>query len=103
MQACHRETDEWSHIGIDLGSKEPSSKPWKGLGPGVLELVRSHNGNAYRAMYTVRVAQAVYVLHAFQNTSPFWHPDGAGDVELVAARLRTAQQDRENHHGPSTR
>jgi Phage derived protein Gp49-like (DUF891) len=45
-------------------------KAWKGLGPGVLEVVESHEENAFRAVYTVRFEKAIYVLHAFQKKSP---------------------------------
>ena len=41
-------------LGIaQFGGIAPTAKPWKGLGPGVLEVVESHDGNAYRAVYTV--------------------------------------------------
>jgi phage-related protein len=38
---------------VQLGGTPPSAKPWKGLGPGVYELVEDHRGDAYRAVYTV--------------------------------------------------
>ncbi|HEY7609538.1 MAG TPA: type II toxin-antitoxin system RelE/ParE family toxin [Alphaproteobacteria bacterium] len=53
-----------------FGGTHPAAKPWKGLGPGVFELVEDFDGNAYRAVYTVRFARAIYVLHAFQKKSP---------------------------------
>ena len=37
-----------------FGGKHPSAKPWKGLGPGVFELVEDHDGGTYRAIYAVR-------------------------------------------------
>ena len=46
-----------------------AAKPWKGLGPGVHELVDDHLGNTYRAVYVVRLGDAVHVLHAFQKKS----------------------------------
>src|SRR5206468_8223714 len=52
-----------------FGGKHPKAKPWKGEGPGVLEVVEDHRGNTYRAVYTVRFKEAVYVLHAFQKKS----------------------------------
>ena len=52
-----------------LGGKHPDAKPWKGEGPGVLEIVERFDGNAYRAVYTVRFEGAIYVLHAFQKVS----------------------------------
>jgi len=52
------------------GGMHPSAKTWKGEGPGVFELVEDDQGNTYRAVYTVRFARAIYVLHAFQKKSP---------------------------------
>lgn len=63
--------DMGSALGIaQFGGTAPSAKPWKGLGSGVLEVVELHDGNAYRAVYTVRFEEVVYVLHAFQKKSP---------------------------------
>src|SRR5215208_2210064 len=46
--------DMGNALGIaQFGGTAPTAKPWKGLGPGVLEVVESHDGNAYRAVYTV--------------------------------------------------
>ena len=60
--------DMGNALGVaQFGGTAPTAKPWKGLGPGVLEIVESHDGNAYRAVYTVRFEKAVYVLHAFQK------------------------------------
>ena len=87
-------------LGIaQFGGTAPTAKPWKGLGPGVLEVVESHEGNAYRAVYTVRFPEVVYVLHAFQKKSPSGIRTAKRDVELLAQRLRVAQQDYEEHHG----
>lgn len=52
-----------------LGAKHPKAKPWKGEGPGVFEIVEDHRGDTFRAVYTVRFADVVYVLHAFQKKS----------------------------------
>jgi phage-related protein len=41
------------------GGKHPSAKPWKGEGPGVLEIVKDYDSDTYRAIYTVRFARAV--------------------------------------------
>ncbi|MEO0805194.1 MAG: type II toxin-antitoxin system RelE/ParE family toxin, partial [Cyanobacteria bacterium J06643_4] len=52
------------------GEKHPDAKPLKGFkGAGVLEVVESFDGNAYRAVYTVKFEGVVYVLHAFQKKS----------------------------------
>ena len=82
-----------------LGGKHPEAKPWKGLGTGVFELVERHEGDAYRAVYTVRFEAAVYVLHAFQKKSPKGIRTDQRDVDLVARRLRMAQEDYERSYG----
>ena len=86
-----------------FGGKHPSAKPWKGRGPGVLELVDDHHGNTYRAVYTVRFRDVVYVLHAFQKKSPKGIKTARVDVDLVERRLKTAQQDYEAHYGKTKR
>jgi hypothetical protein len=50
-----------------LGQTSSSAKFWKGLGPGGFELVEDHRGDTFRAVYTVRVSDAVHVLHAFHE------------------------------------
>ena len=82
-----------------FGGKHPSSKPWKGQGSGVLELVEDHQGDTYRAVYTVRFREVVYVLHAFQKKSPSGIRTARGDAELVERRLKVAQQDYEARYG----
>ena len=87
-------------LGIaQFGGKHPAAKPWKGQGPGVFELVESHDGNAYRAVYTVRFREVVYVLHAFQKKSPRGSKTAQADVDLIARRLRVAQEDYERRYG----
>ena len=82
-------------------SAEASTHPQnrKGEGPGVLEIVKDYDGDTYRAVYTVRVAEAVYVLHAFQKKSTHGIATRQSDVELIQARLRQAQNDYERKHG----
>jgi len=68
-----------------------------------VEIVESHDGNAYRAVYTVRFERAVYVLHAFQKKSPSGIRTAKRDVDLIEQRLKQAQRDYEEHHGKTTR
>ncbi len=73
---------------VQLGRMPDSSKPWKGLGSGVYELVENHRGDTFRAVYTVRVGDAVHVLHAFQKKSKSGIATPQPDVELVKKRLK---------------
>ena len=63
------------HMGYALhlaqvGDKHEDAKPLKGFGgAGVLEVVSDHVGDTFRAVYTVKFAQVIYVLHAFQKKS----------------------------------
>lgn len=76
------------------GSKHVSAKPLKGFGgAGVLELVEDHDGDTYRAIYTVRFSNAVYVLHAFQKKAKKGRETPKSDIEAVKRRLRIAEED----------
>ncbi|MDQ6435157.1 type II toxin-antitoxin system RelE/ParE family toxin [Mesorhizobium sp. LHD-90] len=78
-----------------LGGKHPNAKPWKGEGPGVLEVVERYDGDTYRAVYTVRFEGVIYVLHAFQKKSPSGVRTAKTDVDLVSERLKRAKADYE--------
>jgi phage-related protein len=82
-----------------FGGKHPSAKSWKGEGPGVLELVADYRSDTYRAVYTVRFADAVYVLHCFQKSSPKGSKTAQADIRLIAERLRAAKEDYERRYG----
>ena len=86
-----------------FGGKHPASKPWKGQGPGVLEIVEDHDGDTYRAVYAVRFEGAVYVLHCFQKKSPSGIKTSKSDVELVSQRLKLARQDYKDRYGINKR
>lgn len=78
------------------GEKHANAKPLKGFkGAGVLEVMEEHDGNAYRAVYTVRFADSVYVLHAFQKKSKRGIATPKSEVDLVKERLKRAEQDHE--------
>ena len=73
---------------VQLGQMPDSSKPWKGLGPGVYELVDDHRGDTFRAVCTVRVGDAIHVLHAFQKKSKSGISTPQPDVNLIEMRLK---------------
>jgi len=76
-----------------LGGKHPAAKPWKGEGPGVFEIVEDFDGDAFRLLYTVRFAAAIYVLHAFQKKSPKGIATAARDVAVIKQRLKAVRDD----------
>src|SRR5687767_10710051 len=83
-----------------LGGKHPSAKPWKGEGPGVFEIVEGFDGDAYRALYTVRFEGVIYVLHAFQKKSTSGKKTAKTDKDMVTSRLKLARDHYEKNHQP---
>jgi phage-related protein len=77
-----------------LGKKAPSAKPLKGIvkGAGVLEIVEDHQTDTYRVVYTVRFAEAVYVLHAFQKKSKRGIATPKHEVDLIRRRYDAARR-----------
>jgi phage-related protein len=74
------------------GKKHDQAKPLKGFGgAGVLEVVEDHLGDTYRAVYTVKIADAVYVLHCFQKKSKQGIETPKHDLDLIRERLKAAQ------------
>ena len=60
---------------------------------GVIEIVADHVGDTFRAVYTVKFATAVYVLHAFQKKSKSGIKTPSEDMELIQRRLKAAETD----------
>ena len=73
-----------------IGGKHVSAKPLKGLGSSVLEVVSDHRGDTFRAVYTVRFQDRVYVLHAFQKKSKKGIVTPQPDIDLLKQRLARA-------------
>jgi len=83
-----------------LGGKHVAAKPLRGFkGAGVVEVVDDHDGDTFRAVYTVRFADAVYVLHAFQKKSKRGVATPRRDMDLIKDRLRMAQELSESRAG----
>ena len=88
--------DGFGHA-IDLaqaGGKHQDAKVMAGFGSaGVLEVVEDHQGDTYRAVYTVKFAGWVYVLHCFQKKSKSGIATPKPDMDLINTRVRAAKQD----------
>lgn len=82
------------------GKKHPNAKPLHGFGgASVLEVVEDYYGDTYRAIYTVRFPEAVYVLHVFQKKSRSGATMPKPDLDLIKERLKRAQE----YHATQTR
>lgn len=83
------------------GKMHSDAKPLKGFGgAGVLEVVDDHQGDTYRAVYTVKFEEAVYVLHAFQKKSKQGRKTPMQDMEMIRRRLKTAEEHHRKHQTP---
>jgi phage-related protein len=76
-----------------IGTRALKAKPLKGFaGAAVLEVAADHDGNTYRAVYTVRFAKAVYVLYAFQKKSKHGIATPKSHIDLIKQRLKFAAE-----------
>ena len=101
--SCKRDYDGFPvqlqrNLGFELflaqtGQHPPSAKLLKGFGSGIVELVARFDGDTYRAVYTVRFREAVYVLHAFMKKSKHGIKTPKSGIELIKQRLKAAEAD----------
>jgi phage-related protein len=74
------------------GKKHQNAKPLKGFsGAGVLEVVEDCLGDTFRAVYTVKIAEVIYVLHCFQKKSKRGIETPKQEIDLIRDRLKMAQ------------
>jgi phage-related protein len=88
-----RRTMGFALFQAQAGGKHVDAKPLKGFGgAGVLEVVENQEGNTFRAVYAIKFAGAVYVLHAFQKKSKKGVKTPKTDRDLICKRLKTAEE-----------
>lgn len=83
------------------GEKPLVRGPLKGLG--IRELKDDFDRDTYRVVYTVRLASAVYVLHAFKKKSKFGISTPDHDIDLVRQRYQQAVELDAASRPPSSR
>ena len=81
------------------GLRHRDAKPLRGLGSSVLEVVSRHDGNAFRAVYTVRFRATVYVVHAFQKKAKRGIATSKPDIDLIRRRLGAAEKHYRSNYG----
>lgn len=97
--------DVRSNVGYALyaaqnGETDPSAKPMKGFGgASVMEIVAPFSGDTWRAVYTVRFQDMVYVLHVFQKKSKSGRATPKKELELIRQRLAAAERDYKERTG----
>jgi phage-related protein len=73
--------------------KHRDAKALRGFGgAGVLEIIEDYRGDTFRAVYTLKYADVVFMLHAFQKKSKTGRETPRRDIELIKQRLREAEQ-----------
>ena len=75
------------------GESDPATKPLRGFGGGsVAEIIAHHRGDTWRTVYTVRFAEGIYVLHAFQKKSKSGIATSKRDMDMIRQRLAEAER-----------
>lgn len=82
-----------------VGLKHPDARPLKGLGGRVLEVISKHDGNSFRAVYSVRFGDAVYVIHAFQKKAKRGVATPKHEIDLIRQRLKAAGEHHRVNYG----
>ena len=77
---------------VQTGQTPESARPMKGLGSGVFEIASDHDTNTYRAVYTVKIGEFIYLLHAFQKKSKSGISTPRYEIDLIRRRLRRAKE-----------
>jgi phage-related protein len=73
------------------GGRHPAAKRLKGELGGLVEVVEDHESGTYRAVYTAKLAGAIYVLHVFQKKATRGIATPKHEIELIRTRLRRAE------------
>jgi phage-related protein len=77
---------------VQYGEVPKNTKPFKGVGSGVLEIAIRYTTDAYRAVLAVQLGEKIYVLHAFQKKSKQGIATPQADVDLVKKRYSEAKE-----------
>ncbi len=81
-----------------LGQKPASAKPLTGFGgASVLEIVSDYRTDTYRAVYTVKFRDSVYVIHAFQKKAKKGIATPKAELDVIRSRLKLAEEDYLKH------
>ena len=84
-----------------IGMRHQDAKPLTGFGgAGVIEVVEDLDGDAYRAVYTVKFGSTVYVLHAYKKKSKVGSKTPPRDMEMIVKRLKEAEDHYNKNHAP---
>ena len=86
----------YSLYAAQLGEMSAKAKPLHGLGGGVMEIAANDESGTYRAVYTVSIGDAIYVIHAFQKKSKAGIATPQSEIDLVRQRLKQLRSEVKN-------
>jgi phage-related protein len=75
------------------GKMPLNAKPLKEIAAGVIEIVSDYNKNTYRAVYVLKLSDAIYVLHSFQKKSKSGIKTPKLEIDLIKQRLALSKKD----------
>lgn len=78
------------HI-VQEGRVPKKAKPLKGFKPSVMEIISDCDTNTYRAIYTIKIGEVIYVLHCFQKKSKSGISTPKQEIDLIKQRLKEAE------------
>lgn len=82
---------------VQMGRRIHRAKPLLGFGgAGVIEIIKDYNADTYRAVYTLKFDDVIYVLHAFQKKSKQGIATPKSDVDLIKARINSQRKTTES-------
>lgn len=102
LRACPEQVQDVVGYALFLeqeGGQHPAAKRLKGDLRGLIEVVEDHQSGTYRAVYTARLANAIYVLHVFQKKAMRGIATPKHELDLIQARLRWAEQHAQTEAG----
>jgi phage-related protein len=70
------------------GGMSDIAKPFRGIGPGIFEIALAYRGEAYRVIYVVQIADALWVVHAFQKKSHKGIKTPQHEIDLIGNRIK---------------
>ncbi len=74
------------------GELSGAAKPFKGVDGGVFEIALRHRGDAFRAIYAVKIDIDIWVIHAFQKKSKSGVKTPQMEIDLIRERLKRLKE-----------
>ncbi len=74
------------------GEMSGKAKPFKGVDGGVFEIALRHRGDAFRAIYAVKIDADIWVIHAFQKKSKSGVKTPQREVDVIHERLKRLKE-----------